>query len=280
MNRRTFLVAGLGALCAPALARARLQKTLEAEKSGEVLAELTRDVPMSDCDGPCWNYMGEDGAEYWDELNPDWKLCAEGFRQSPVALPEDLSGIVSAERHDLCFNYARVSSSRHEAPHSVHVVVDSGVGIRLGQQDFALRQFHFHTPAEHQWEETTYPAELHLVHISESGGIAVVGVPLRIDVGSPLPPALWDCLQTCEFGESFPVDLREMIPANGSYFAYSGSLTTPPCTEGVHWLLASEALAIRLDDVEWLLSETGTNARPLQPLGDRTVQRVTCCCTA
>ena len=234
---------------------------------------------MPDSANTCWDYLGEHGTEHWGELHPNWKLCAEGLRQSPIALPEDLSSIVSAAGHHLRFSYERISAHRHEISNSVRIVVDSGAGIRLGQQDFALRQFHFHTPAEHRWEETAYPAELHLAHCSESGELAVIGVPLRIDLGSPLPPALWNCLRTCEFGESFPVELREMIPANGSYFAYSGSLTTPPCTEGVHWLLASEALAIRSDDVEWLRSQTGANARPLQPLGDRIVQRVTCCCT-
>ena len=107
------------------------------------------------------------------------------------------------------------------------------------------------------------------MHRSDSGAIVVLGIPLRYDAEPLLSPALWDDMRTHESGGSFTVDLREMIPATASYFSYSGSLTTPPCTEGVRWLLAGEALGISRENVTWLQRQTGANARPLQPLGDR-----------
>jgi len=232
---------------------------------------------MTGRNNTCWSYSGANGAEHWGELHADWKLCGEGRWQSPIALPQEAE---LADMH-LSFHYAEVRAQLSNVTHSVRIELGPGAGFRLDGHDYALRQFHFHTPAEHLWSTDADPAELHLVHRNQLGGIAVIGVALRTTLPScqSLPQALWEHLMGEESEQAFALDLRQMLPEGGGYFNYSGSMTTPPCTEGVQWLLAREPLAIREEHVAWLNQQTGPNARPVQPIGKRQVYQIECSAT-
>ncbi len=222
-------------------------------------------------DLPCWRYEGEAGPDRWGHLHPDWKTCTEGREQSPIALGGEATG-PSAERFAL--DYRPTTGRLSGNTHTVQVNMQPGCQLTLGEQAFSLRQFHFHTPSEHLWSDVADAGELHLVHVADSGGIAVLGVALRFDAAHAFPDSFWSWLQTAEAGESLTFDPVGLVPRQGRLVGYRGSFTTPPCAEGVNWLLAMEPMALSPAQQHWLEQRMGRNARPVQPLGNRTVHTV------
>ena len=220
---------------------------------------------------PCWSYHGSEGPEHWGRLHPDWATCAEGLEQSPIALPGEEAGPID-ER--LAFRYRPTAGRLSDSPHTVRVNMKPGSQLILGDQVFSLRQFHFHTPSEHLWSDGADAAELHLVHVADSGGIIVLGVALRLDAPQAFPESFWSWLRAAKAGESQTLDPAALVPRQGHFMGYRGSFTTPPCAEGVNWLLAAEPMGLGASDQRWLEQRMGRNARPVQPLGDRTVHMV------
>lgn len=220
---------------------------------------------------PCWSYDGDGGPDQWGHLHPDWKACAEGREQSPIALTGE-EAEPTAERFALHYQptVGRLSGNTH----AVQVNMRPGSQLILGERAFSLRQFHFHTPSEHLWSDAADAGELHLVHVADSGGIVVLGVPLRPDATQAFPDSFWDWLQAAEIGGSLTLDPAGLVPQQSRLAGYRGSFTTPPCAEGVNWLLAMEPMALSSEEQHWLEQRTGRNARPVQPLGGRTVRTV------
>ena len=218
-------------------------------------------------DPPCWSYRGATGPAAWGGMHPDWRLCGEGAEQSPIALPTRAAD--GGERVRL--HYPAVAGARSAYPRAVRVDLEPGGRLELGGRAFALRQFHFHTPSEHYWSDAVDPGELHLVHVDEAGAVAVLGVPLRRRSGARAP-SWWPRLEAAAVGEAWTVAPAELVPGGDRFLSYRGSMTTPPCAEGVRWLLAAEPLLLDADTLCWLERSAGDNARPLQPLGARTVR--------
>ncbi len=219
---------------------------------------------MSD---PCWGYKGAEGPEYWGHLDASWGLCAEGREQSPIALP----ATAPTGEHRLRIAYGPVQAQRSTDTHAVKYDVTEGSYLELDGQSFTLKQFHFHVPVEHRWEGVRATAELHLVHVDANGKIIVAGVAFSEQAEQVLPQGLWARLSTATPEESFEIDMREWLPKSQCYLSYPGSLTIPPCMEGVRWLLAKEALQMSTAERDWFLQQIGPNARPLQELGERVV---------
>lgn len=220
---------------------------------------------------PCWSYCGSEGPDQWGHLHPDWKACAEGREQSPIALSGE-EAEPTAER--LAFHYQPTIGRLSDNAYTVRVDMEPGSRLLLGDRTFSLRQFHFHTPSEHLWSDGAEAGELHLVHTTDSGEIAVLGVPLRSDAAQAFPASFWDWLQAAKTGEPLTFDPSGLIPRQSRFVGYRGSLTMPPCTEGVNWLLAMEPMALGPAEQRWLEQQRGKNARPVQPLGNRTVHTV------
>ena len=222
-------------------------------------------------DLPCWDYYGDDGPDHWGRLHPDWKTCAEGLEQSPVALPDGKAGL-AAERFTL--HYQATAGRLSGRTHTVQVDMAPGSRLILGNRPFSLKQFHFHTPSEHLWSDVAEAGELHLVHVADSGEITVLAVALRPDAEQAFPESFWSWLQAAKPAEVLTLDPADLIPRRSRFLGYRGSMTTPPCTEGVRWLLAMKPMAIRSEERRWLEQRMGRNARPVQPLGSRTVHTV------
>ena len=224
---------------------------------------------MAGAGGPCWSYRGAAGPAAWGGMDPAWRLCREGSEQSPIALPPH--GEAGGGR--LRLHYPAVRGARSAHPRAVRVELEPGGRLELDGRAFALRQFHFHTPSEHRWSDAAEPGELHLVHTDETGAVAVLGVPLRCRADARAP-SWWPRLESAAVGEAWTVDPAELVPGGNRFLSYRGSLTTPPCAEGVRWLLAMAPLALSAGALRWLRRDTDGNTRPLQPLGARTVREV------
>jgi carbonic anhydrase len=217
-----------------------------------------------------WSYEGEEGPERWGELDPSYALCAEGSAQTPI----DIVNPLPAELADPEFAYEAGTAGVENTGHTIQANATPGSVLRFGGEEYPLAQMHFHAPSEHTIEGVRSPVEVHFVHKTEDDRISVIGVQLT---AVESPNEAWrpfiDAL-TVEEAETVEasVDWRAMLPADPSTIRYSGSLTTPPCTEGVSWLLMQQPVAVSAEQIEAFETAYSGNNRPLQPLNDRVVQ--------
>jgi carbonic anhydrase len=219
-----------------------------------------------------WDYgPGQAGPHEWSKIEPQFLLCGTGRKQSPVNIAkfyqEDLPVIeprygsvplsVVNNGHTLQFNYAPGSG----------FVVD-GLGYRL-------KQFHFHTPSEHYIDGAPYPMELHFVHQSDDGSLAVIGVMIKAGAHNKFIEALWQNAPLNAGGEKTIADVQlsaaDLMPKALDYYRYDGSLTTPPCSEGVQWMVLKEPIEISEEQIKTFQKLFPMNARPVQPLGERAI---------
>lgn len=215
-----------------------------------------------------WSYdEGPTGPSNWANLDATFAACGSGQRQSPI----DLSEPQRYDFQDPDPSYGMRPGQRQLAQGVVMLTVDPGARLMLGPDAYDLVQIHAHAPSEHTIEGRRFPAELHLVHRHASGQIAVVGVLLEEGSQSPdlwplMPP--WPApgeVQTPE-EKLAPVGL---LPASLKSYQYEGSLTTPPCTEGVRWVVLATPVEASAAQLAVLADALGGNSRPLQPRNDR-----------
>lgn len=217
-----------------------------------------------------WAYSGAGGPEHWGTLEPEFAACASGKSQSPIdithATPSDLPNIV--------FNYAPSAVNIVNNGHTIQVNYDAGSSIEIDGVRYDLVQFHFHAPSEHTINGKRYPAELHLVHKSASGDLAVVGVMMDKGAENLALAPVWSHLPAKEGPEEHftaAVDATSLLPDVRTTFRYSGSLTTPPCSEGVKWNVMTAAIQLSDTQLRAFTKIIDGNDRPLQPLGGRTL---------
>src|SRR5687767_9593704 len=191
-----------------------------------------------------WTYEGEDGPEHWGELSADYAACAIGQSQSPI----DVADPAQADLANITFDYRPAPLEIVNNGHTVQVNYTPGSLISLDGKTFELRQFHFHAPSEHHVNGAPAAAELHLVHGAADGTLAVVGVLLTEGApSSGLAPVMDNLPPQAGPAATVPgvqVDAAAMLPQVRTTYRYPGSLTTPPCTEGVAWLLVTQPLEI------------------------------------
>lgn len=194
-----------------------------------------------------WGYDPEDGPDRWSSLNADWVLCASGMAQSPIDFhgAEDASDVdrMALDLPEASVRVIRQEHVLHELNngHTIQVNVDAGDTLTIGSQAFDLLQYHFHSPSEHTVKGEHYPMEMHLVHKSGAGELAVVGVFIEEGEHNAAFDAVWSNMPT-EPGtetqiEHVRVNIDDMLPSDTTSWRYHGSLTTPPCTEGVRWIV-------------------------------------------
>lgn len=226
--------------------------------------------------GVCpFSYEGATGPEHWWELcAPQNLTCEAGTRQSPIDLPAAPEG----DLPHLVLNYHPIPLKVENTGNTIEVKVAPGSFLRLGRERYELAQFHFHTPSEHRLQGQAYPMELHFVHKNALGELAVVGVFLREGAANPVIQEIWDHIpgeaepesaHDEEIGEE--IDPEDLLPADRGYYRYAGSLTTPPCTEGVRWHVLHTPVDVSAAQIEEFQALFPLNARPLQPLHDRPV---------
>jgi carbonic anhydrase len=216
-----------------------------------------------------WGYEEEIGPEYWGNLDAAYTACGEGLAQSPI----DLTSPQSANLTPIIFNYANTVLNLVNTGEGARADYDAGSSITYNETEYQLLQFHFHTPSEHTLDGVSFPAEMHIVHRDAVGNLAVVGIMLELSDADNAAFALIFSNLPAEVGvpvvaqDSFTA--ADLLPAEQTYFTYSGSLTTPPCTQGVRWLVLTGTQTISEAQLEQFRAIVEMNARPTQPLNTR-----------
>ncbi|MCI0587506.1 MAG: carbonic anhydrase family protein [Planctomycetes bacterium] len=220
-----------------------------------------------------WSYGGETGPEHWGDLSPSYVLAKTGRQQSPVDIVAS-----RAIRKDLAALNARYDATSLEILNNGHTVeVDyHGRGvIAVDGREYELAQFHFHSPSEHTIDGEHAPMELHLVHTDAGGHLAVIGVLIREGRPHPELALLWRHLPAAPFRkeavEGVQVDASNLLPGSLASYRYSGSLTTPPCSEGVSWFVLQAPIEASAGQIAAFREVIHGNNRPIQPLNGRTI---------
>lgn len=217
-----------------------------------------------------WDYEGDHGPDHWGELKEEFSICESGMNQSPI----DLVGSLKADLPELKFDYPNTGHLVEEnTGHSIQEVVQPGNMVWVQDASYELKQFHFHSPSEHTVNGHTYPMEVHFVHQNEEGELLVVG--LIFEEGQR--NAQMDQLPSfrAERGEdplAGGLDYNKFIVNRDKYFYYNGSLTTPPCSEGVKWFVMQHPIEVSPDQIQHFIDLLGfSNNRPIQPVNARVV---------
>jgi carbonic anhydrase len=216
-----------------------------------------------------WTYEGEDGPAHWGELSPKYAACADGKTQSPI----DLTGAEDKDLANIVFHYQPSKVNLINNGHTIQVNYDSGSYIEVDGVRYDLAQFHFHAPSEHSVNGKLAAAEVHFVHEDANDKLAVVGILIEKGAQSPAVQAFWDKLPT-EAGPqqtlTTQANAADFLPAVQTTYRYDGSLTTPPCSEGVKWMVMTTPITFSEAQIEAYskLFEHGTN-RPVQELNGR-----------
>ncbi len=218
-----------------------------------------------------WAYEGVEGPAHWAMLSPAYRTCEQGSHQSPI----NIRGAhhVSNGASHLGFDYRPARVRLMHTGHTVQATYQVGSVLTLDETSYSLRQFHFHSPSEHRIDGQSYDMEIHLVHQSEDGRIAVVAVMLEVGLENLSLERLWAELPQRIGQVSGEVELNaaDLLPGRTNYYLYEGSLTTPPCTEGVQWIVLKEPQFISLSQMTRFRAFLGEDARPLQALNAREV---------
>lgn len=220
---------------------------------------------------PPWGYSAGNGPERWAEFSPAYAACSAGAGQSPV----DIAGYQVSDDPPPTFAYEGRSTHLEHLATTVHVRFAGRNLLMLAEGDYLLRQIHWHTPSEHQIDGRSFPMEMHLVHGRGSGEFAVIGVFYELGAADEPLQRLIDSVPPGATGATDDVDLsaEEFMPGDAACFAYHGSLTTPPCSEVVSWLLMRERRTLSEAQLAALRGLTsGDNNRPVQPLNDRPIR--------
>jgi carbonic anhydrase len=206
----------------------------------------------------------------WGTLDPAWHSCLDGKAQSPIDI-EPRAG----KSAPIVFHYAPTAATVVDNGHTLEVRLAPGSTIEIGKAVYQLVQFHFHTPSEHTVAGERFPLELHLVHQDAAGKLAVISV--LYDAGAESRPlsAVWSKWPRKVGGEdklNKPFDPSELLPETRTVFRYPGSLTTPPCSEGVAWNVMRRAMTDSKAHLEAFTKHYPHNAREQQALNDRKIE--------
>ena len=220
-----------------------------------------------------WGYEGAGAPQNWGDLKEEFVTCKTGQKQSPIDIVT--SEAARADLPAIEFQYREAPLSIVNNGHTIQVNYPAGSSIRVGDAVYELLQFHFHTPSEHTVDGKPFAMVAHLVHKSAEGGLGVVGVLMKEGASNPALETLWKVMpkQAGEEVESkdMTVNASALLPEDHSYYSYSGSLTTPPCSEGVNWMVLKNPVEVSGKQVAALAALFENNARPVQELHGRTV---------
>jgi carbonic anhydrase len=219
-----------------------------------------------------WRYEGERGPDHWGGLDAANRVCGTGSQQSPVAI----AGSVPAELPPLQFEWTEAPDTIVNNGHSIQLNFSGRGGLKVGPDHYRLVQFHLHHPSEHLIDDKASAMEVHFVHSDDAGRLAVVGV--LVQPGRPNPTfariiAAMPVAGASAVKAPAAIGPLDLLPRAHGYYRYEGSLTTPPCSETVEWLLLRQPLEVAAVDIEAFARLYPMNARPVQKIDRRFVLR-------
>ena len=217
-----------------------------------------------------WGYKGEHGPAHWAAIKTEFKQCEVGLEQSPV----DIGDASKGDLAKIEFNYQPSPIKLLNNGHTIQVNYSGDSSIKIGSQVYKLVQFHFHSPSENTVKKKPFDMELHLVHKNDKGELAVVGVFMQSGVANKTLDPVWANIPAelnTEFTLAAQINAADLLPAKQSFYHFKGSLTTPPCSEGVQWFVMKEPTTVSAEQVKSFVAAVGNNARPVQALNQRSV---------
>jgi carbonic anhydrase len=239
---------------------------------GAALLTALTGAQAADDHAPHWAYEGKEGPKAWGDLDASFSVCKLGHEQSPI----DIHGAAKGHLAPLALDYRASGADIVNNGHTVQVNLADAGTFTLDGVAYKLVQFHFHTPSEEHVNGKGYPMVAHLVHKSEDGKLAVIGILLKEGkANAALQPVFAGLPQGA--GEQHALDQAfnpaDLLPADHGYYKFTGSLTTPPCSEGVHWQVMKKPVEVSREQIKAFQKLYKANARPIQPLYKRVVEQ-------
>lgn len=242
-------------------------------KTGLIAASLLLTNSLliaSDTNKAHWGYEGHEGPAHWGDLATEYATCKTGKSQSPI----NITAARSARLADIKFRYQPSALDIINNGHTIQVNYAEGSSLDVGGKQYKLLQFHFHSPSEHTVEGKPYDMVAHLVHQAADGQLGVIGILMQKGKANAVIDAIWANLpkQAGDHKQAeTQINAADLLPASHAYYNYSGSLTTPPCSEGVNWMVLQTPVDISAEQLAAFTNIISNNVRPVQPLHERVV---------
>ena len=222
-------------------------------------------------DGVAWSYLGEDGPENWGSLATEYATCKTGKNRSPVNITDTIEGDLPSLELDYKTGGKHVINNGH----TVQINYVQGSDMQVGDKTFELKQFHVHAPSENAIDGKLYPMDAHFVHADEDGNLAVIGLMFEIGEANAELEKAWQQMPSEPSGLvelTTAVNALSLMPEDHDYYRFNGSLTTPPCSEGVSWFVMKEPVTASREQIEKFSNamKHPTN-RPVQPINARLI---------
>ena len=217
-----------------------------------------------------WSYEGASGPQHWGELDDEFTTCSTGTSQSPIDVPSN----APLSSSPITLDYTSSDFQARDTGHTVELHALSPQRITVDGTQYTFKQMHYHAPSEHTIDGRSFEAEFHFVHQSDDGALAVIGVLATVGKHNTHWANFTDAVPATRGGNSPEVTgltLTSLLPDSLDHYAYNGSLTTPPCSENVRWLLLQAPVELSARQIEDLRSVHSGNNRPTQPLNDRKI---------
>jgi carbonic anhydrase len=219
-----------------------------------------------------WGYEGKTAPNHWGELHSEFAACSIGKEQSPI----DIRDVKKQDSLPaIGFNYTAGPAEVVNNGHTIQVNLQSGGTVSLASGEYKLKQFHFHSPSEEKIDGKDYPLVAHLVHSTDDGKLAVVAVLFKQGRENPALARIFGVMpaqgsEKVALGADF--NSADLLPGNQSYYSFIGSLTTPPCSEGVQWQVLKTPVELSKKQIETFRKFYWKNSRPVQPLNNREIR--------
>lgn len=231
--------------------------------------------PLLGDEGHHWSYQGATGPSHWAEMEHEYAACGAGKAQSPIDIEDSVAH--KSDLPPIVFDYKASPLKIVDNGHTVQVNYAPGSSITVDGKRYELVQFHFHKPSEEKINDKPADMDLHLVHRDRDGNLAVVAVLLQVGATNSLIETLWKNIpKEKEKEQEVPgveINAADMLPANKTaYYTFTGSLTTPPCTEGVTWFVLKARTTISKDELAGFGKLYPMDARPTQSLNGREIR--------
>jgi carbonic anhydrase len=219
-----------------------------------------------------WGYEGEASPEHWAGMSEKFKLCGSGANQSPINIKSDFDVKLPAIK----FNHTGKVRKVINNGHTIQVDIAEGSSIEIEGQTFVLKQFHFHTPSENTIDGKSFPLEAHFVHRNhKENTYAVVAVMFKEGNENPILKSIWEKMPA-EAGKTAKLDeslsYTKLMPEDKDYYRFNGSFTTPPCTEGVRWMVLKKPMSVSKEQIKQFFDTMKhPNNRNIQKTGARVI---------